>query len=282
MAEAEADHKLQGHWLLASLGKRVLRPGGLGLTRRLLSAAALGGNDRIVEFGPGVGKTATLLLEAHPASYVGVDPNPEGRRQLEAVLAWHSNAQIVVADAAETGLPDGSADLVLGEAMLTMCGPEDKAAIVGEAARILAPGGRYAIHELALTDTAPDPEPSTDRGETGRAISREIKVGARPLKIQAWKKLLENAGLTVEWSGTAPMHLLEPSRLVADEGIRGAARFAWRLMHRPEARKRVFAMRRSFRAHGDDLIAVAIVARKVQVKAEAGDTAGDAAAARRE
>ncbi|EJF47438.1 hypothetical protein HMPREF1318_1361 [Actinomyces massiliensis F0489] len=25
---------MQGHWLLARLGKRVLRPGGMGLTRR--------------------------------------------------------------------------------------------------------------------------------------------------------------------------------------------------------------------------------------------------------
>ena len=32
--------KMPGHWVLARLGKRVLRPGGMQLTRRLLEAAS--------------------------------------------------------------------------------------------------------------------------------------------------------------------------------------------------------------------------------------------------
>ncbi len=50
--------RLQGHWLLAKMGKKVLRPGGLELTNSMLSAAKPSGEDRIVEFGPGLGKTA--------------------------------------------------------------------------------------------------------------------------------------------------------------------------------------------------------------------------------
>jgi hypothetical protein len=45
-------HKMPGHWLLASAGKRVLRPGGLALTRRMLQALAIGSQDRVVEFAP--------------------------------------------------------------------------------------------------------------------------------------------------------------------------------------------------------------------------------------
>ena len=30
--------KMPGHWLMARLGKRVLRPGGMELTRRMISA----------------------------------------------------------------------------------------------------------------------------------------------------------------------------------------------------------------------------------------------------
>ena len=33
--------KMPGHWLLARLGKRVLRPGGLNLTRQLLESLAI-------------------------------------------------------------------------------------------------------------------------------------------------------------------------------------------------------------------------------------------------
>jgi len=151
---------MQGHWLLARLGKRVLRPGGIGLTRRLLEAAGPTSTDRVIELGPGVGRTAEILLAARPASYKGVDPSPEGREQVADVLAAHSrqtDTEYVVADAASTGLPDGSADLVVGEAMLTIQSDDHKREIIAEAARILAPGGRYAIHELALrADRSPE------------------------------------------------------------------------------------------------------------------------------
>ena len=250
--------RMQGHWLLARLGKRVLRPGGIGLTRRLLSAAAPAPGERVVELGPGVGRTAELLLASRPSSYRAVDPNPEGRDQVAAILDKHPGAEYVVADAAATGLPDASADLVVGEAMLTIQFDEHKRAVVAEAVRVLAPGGRYAIHELALRGDRSAEELDAVR----RTISRTIKVGARPLPLGDWRKLLTEAGLEVEWTGTAPMHLLEPRRLIEDEGLLGAARF-WRAVRRtPGARDRVRAMRQSFRLQGELLTAVGVVARK--------------------
>ena len=61
------DADLPGHWLLARLGKRVLRPGGVELTRRLLAAAEVGGAD-VVELGPGLGRTASDIVAAKLAS----------------------------------------------------------------------------------------------------------------------------------------------------------------------------------------------------------------------
>ena len=250
--------RMQGHWLLARLGKRVLRPGGIGLTRRLLAAAAPEPGERVVELGPGVGRTAELLLARRPSSYRAVDPDPEGRDQVSAILDEHPDAEYVVADAAATGLPDASADLVMGEAMLTIQSDEHKREIIAEAVRLLAPGGRYAVHELALRgDRSPE-----ELDAVRRSISRTIKVGARPLPLEGWKGLLTGAGLEVEWTGTAPMHLLEPRRLIEDEGLLGAARF-WRAVRRtPGARDRVRAMRQSFRLQGELLTAVGVVARK--------------------
>ena len=252
--------RMQGHWLLARLGKRVLRPGGIDLTRRMLAAAALAPGERVVELGPGVGRTAELLLARHPSSYHGVDPNPEGRKQVAAVLERHPGAEYVVADAAATGLPAASADLVVGEAMLTIQSDEHKREIVAEPVRLLAPGGRYAIHELALRGDRSPAELEAARKE----LSRTIRVGARPLPLEAWKDLLTDAGLVVEWTGTAPMHLLEPGRLVQDEGLLGAARF-WRNVRRtPGARDRVRAMRQAFQLQGELLSAVGMVARRPQ------------------
>ena len=250
--------RMQGHWLLARLGKRVLRPGGIDLTRRMLAAAALAPGERVVELGPGVGRTAELLLARHPSSYHGVDPNPEGRDQVAAILDKHPGAEYVLADAAATGLPAASADLVVGEAMLTIQSDEHKREIVAEAVRLLAPGGRYAIHELALRGDRSPAELEAARKE----LSRTIRVGARPLPLEAWKDLLTDAGLVVEWTGTAPMHLLEPGRLVQDEGLLGAARF-WRNVRRtPGARDRVRAMRQAFQLQGELLSAVGMVARR--------------------
>jgi hypothetical protein len=61
---------------------------------------------------------------------------------------------------------------------------------------------------------------------------------------------------------TAPMALLQPRRLIADEGPFGALRFAKNVVTHRDARRRVLRMRRTFRKHRDRLTAVAIVAHK--------------------
>ena len=61
---------------------------------------------------------------------------------------------------------------------------------------------------------------------------------------------------------TAPMALLEPRRVIADEGLFGALRFAKNVLVHRDGRKRVLGMRRTFRKHRERLAAVAIVATK--------------------
>lgn len=250
------DEAAQGHWLLARLGKRVLRPGGVELTTWLLDAAQLSDAD-VVELAPGLGRTATDVIARGPRSYRGVDADPAAAAAVGRIVAGHGD--VVVGDAAATGLPDAGADVVLGEAMLTMQGEKAKNAIVAEAVRLLRPGGRYAIHELALT---PDDLAETVKTDVRQALARSIKVNARPLTPAEWRDLLTAHGLLVEQVHTAPMALLQPRRLVADEGLGGALRFAKNLLTHPSARKRVLAMRKTFRAHRGNLTAVALVARR--------------------
>jgi hypothetical protein len=87
-------------------------------------------------------------------------------------------------------------------------------------------------------------------------------VNARPLTIAEWSRLLADHGLVVEQVATAPMALLQPRRVIADEGFTGALRFAKNVLSNRDARKRVLTMHRTFRKHRERLTAVAIVARK--------------------
>ena len=73
VGEGQLPDKLQGHWVLARAGKRVLRPGGLELTRQMLDALAIRPLDRVVEFAPGLGVTARIVLQRHPFAYWGVE-----------------------------------------------------------------------------------------------------------------------------------------------------------------------------------------------------------------
>lgn len=143
--------------------------------------------------------------------------------------------------------------------MLSMQPGTTKERIIAEAARLLRPGGRYGIHELCLV---PDDVSEDLRQKIQRDLSGEIHVGVRPLTCLEWRELLAAAGFEVVCQRTAPMQLLEPRRLVQDEGVLGATRFAWNVATHSDARRRVLNMRRVFRKYAEHLAAVAIVGRK--------------------
>ena len=163
------------------------------------------------------------------------------------------------ADAAETGLDAGSADVVVGEAMLTMQGEKAKRAIISEAVRLLAPGGRYAIHELAVQPDDIDEELHT---RIRQDLARAIHVNARPLTCEQWAELLEECGLVVETIQTAPMALLDFSRNVRDEGFAQTLRIIRNVLSDRELRARVLGMRKTFRTYQDSMCGVTIVAHK--------------------
>jgi hypothetical protein len=97
------------------------------------------------------------------------------------------------------------------------------------------------------------------RQEIQAAMSKEIHVGVQPLCKKEWVALMEQNGFKVIWSGEEPMHLLEPSRLLKDEGLPGMLRMAFNLAVHSALRRRVLAMRRLFHKYGDHLQAISLV-----------------------
>lgn len=250
--------KMPGHWVLARLGKRVLRPGGMQLTRSMLDALSIQHTDNVVEFAPGMGVTARLTLKLEPASYTAVERDQAAAKIVGAYLNGERQ-RCVVGDASDTGLPAQSASVVYGEAMLTMQTDETKRQIVREAGRLLETGGRYGIHEMCLMSDNLDEEA---KRETERALTGVVHHGVRPLAVSEWRALLESEGFEVQSVDMAPMSLLEPGRLIRDEGLKGALRFACNVLRDSEARQRVLEMRSVFRRHRKLLGAVAITVSK--------------------
>lgn len=100
--------KMPGHWLLAQMGKRVLRPGGVELIGRMLEALDICATDEVVEFAPGLGVTARSALQRNPASYTGIERDDTASQQVGKYLNGPGR-QCLVGRTEDTGLPGASA-----------------------------------------------------------------------------------------------------------------------------------------------------------------------------
>jgi 16S rRNA A1518/A1519 N6-dimethyltransferase RsmA/KsgA/DIM1 with predicted DNA glycosylase/AP lyase activity len=94
----------------------------------MLEALAIHSSDAVVEFAPGMGVTTRLALDRHPASYTAIEDDEAAVAQVRGLLSG-SDQQCLVGSAAETSLPQNSATVVYGKAMLTMQGRAQKCQI---------------------------------------------------------------------------------------------------------------------------------------------------------
>ncbi|ACJ30484.1 SAM-dependent methyltransferase [Shewanella piezotolerans WP3] len=253
--------KTPGHWVLAQLGKKVLRPGGKELTQKMLQSLKITTADRVVEFAPGMGYTARLCLEKAPKSYTAIEQNEQAAEIVRSYLK--GGLQLCkLGNAQQTGLEESVATVVYGEAMLTMQSDSRKNEIIAEASRILEAGGRYGIHELCIS---PDSIAPSAKRAIQKEVSEAIQHPAKPITPVEWKQLMLDNGFEIEFEAVAPMHLLEPKRMIDDEGILGFLKIAKNLLTRPKARARVLGMRKVFSKHKHNLAAITLVAKKKQI-----------------
>lgn len=244
--------------LLIHMGKKVLRPGGMGLTRTMLEMLNINSNDEVVEFAPGTGDTTKIVLRYHPARYTAIERDQDLVKFVSSYLDG-SNQQCLLGRAEETGLPDSSCSVVYGEAMMNMMPNETKQLVIEESARILKQGGRYGFQEVYLK---PDDIDDVKRDEIAQALRDATKVEVTPFTISDWRQALEKAGFEVGEFHTAPFHLLTPGRVIQDEGFFGALRLAIKVISYPDARKRLLAMRSVLRKYEDYIGAVTFISKK--------------------
>ena len=252
-------NSIQGHWALAKMGKKVLRPGGKELTNKMINKLGITTSDEVVEFAPGLGFTANIALSHRPKTYTGIELD----KKAAAILQKKINGQgrkIIVGNAAQTTLNDSSADKLYGEAMLTMQSDKDKRKIMKEAARLLRKDGLYGIHEIALI---PDDIADDLKDNIRRGMSRAINVNVRPLTTNEWKQMLQEEGFEIVWVDTNPMHLLKTGRLLSDEGLWRCLKITFNILTHSKERKIILNMRKVFKQYEKHMCSIAIVAKKI-------------------
>jgi 2-polyprenyl-3-methyl-5-hydroxy-6-metoxy-1,4-benzoquinol methylase len=102
--------------------------------------------ERVVDLGCGWG-TFSFAVAALGPEVVGVDFSEKSIAFCLGRLAREprANLRFVCAEAADTRLEAASWDLVLAADLFEHLYPEDSARVVGEAYRLLRPGGRFAV-----------------------------------------------------------------------------------------------------------------------------------------
>jgi ubiquinone/menaquinone biosynthesis C-methylase UbiE len=116
---------------------RPLDHGALDLIEEVVRAADLSGR-RVLDVGCGTGRLAALLAERHGAHAHGVDPSAE----MLAVAERRQNVELVLGRAEELPFPDGHFERAV---MFLVVQHVDRPRAFAEVARVLTPGGRFAV-----------------------------------------------------------------------------------------------------------------------------------------
>ena len=134
--------------------------------RRLLDLLAPSPCERMLDVATG---PATLLSELagraeRPRFAVGIDSSP---RMLAAAPALPAGWQLQEADAERLPFGDAEFDVVGAAYLLHVLGPESRARVIAECARVLRPGGRLGVITIA-----------PPRGRLTSALSAPLRAAA--------------------------------------------------------------------------------------------------------
>ena len=117
------------------------------------SAGVIRKGDRVLDIGSGSGTDALICARlAGPTGRVyGLDMTAEMRAKLQASAkaAGVANLEVLEGDAESIPLPDAAIDVVTSNGVLNLV--PDKARAIAEIHRVLKPGGRLQIADIALS-----------------------------------------------------------------------------------------------------------------------------------
>jgi ubiquinone/menaquinone biosynthesis C-methylase UbiE len=123
--------------------------GGLEATEALLAGLTIPPGTRVLDLGCGIGGPARLIAERYGVDVVGVDLTEEyvaTARELSRLVGLAERTSFLRGSVTALPVADASADLALMQHV--GMNVADKAALFAEAARVLAPGGVFALFDV--------------------------------------------------------------------------------------------------------------------------------------
>jgi arsenite methyltransferase len=158
------------------------------------ATAHLKEGEVVVDLGSGGGLDVFLAAQKVGATgkAIGIDMTPEmierARRNAESGNdgKGYSNVEFHLATIDELPLPDNSVDCVISNCVINLA--SDKPAVFREIARVLKPGGRLAVSDIALKRELP--------AELGNDIMAYVGCIAGAISIEDYQKGLAEAGFS--------------------------------------------------------------------------------------
>lgn len=163
--------------------------GGVAANDALAEAALIGRGARVADFCAGLGGTARYLAHRYGADVTGIELTPAraaGAQELTRLVGLDDKVRIVEGNVMDVPLDDNSMDAVVSqEALLHV---PDKGRALGEAFRILVPGGRLAFTDwIAHQPLAPDDAALMWEGMAAQSLQ----------SIAAYRDLIQPTGFRV-------------------------------------------------------------------------------------
>jgi len=173
--------------------------GGTGAIDALAHLGEIGAGTRVADFCAGLGGPARYLAHRYGAVVTGIELTPArvaGAADLTRIVGLEGKVRVIEGDVMQVPLADASIDVVISqEAFLHV---PDVPRALGEAHRILKPGGRIAF----TTWIVPRPLSDADKDLMWRgmaAVSLHSLEGYRRLLSEAGFAASSAEDLTAEW-----------------------------------------------------------------------------------
>ena len=215
---------LDPYKFMATLGKRVIHPGGRASTDTLLARAGITESSRVLDVGCGVATTPIRIARDYGAQVTAVDiASLMVERAEENVRAAGLADHVTVAHGDILDLPFGDEefDVVIAEAV-TMFVDRRKAA--GELTRVCRAGGTVLATEFLWRRP-----PSAQAREI---FMGQVCPGMQFDTLEDWVSIYAATGLTDVATETGPFEMMTARGFLADEGVAGTVAIMGRAVSR--------------------------------------------------